>query len=371
MPLPIQDLKRHNASLSAELAEACREVVESGWYVLGQQVKAFEQEFAAYLGADHCLTVGNGTDALELALRAVGVAAGDEVIAAANAGMYATVAILAVGAQPHYVEINADRWSLDPAAVQAALRPGVKAVILTHLYGGAGAGEALSQICREAGVSLIEDCAECHGARVQGRALGTWGDVGCFSFYPTKNLGALGDGGACVARDSKVAERLRYLRQYGWEKRYHATIPGGRNSRLDEMQAAILRRKLPHLDRWNARRRTIARRYNEAFAALPLHCPRIDGEGYVGHLYVMRTSDRDRLRATLAEEGVGTDVHFPIPDHQQPAIAPRLGTTWFLPETEKACGTVLTLPCFPEMTDDEVSVVIRAVQGAYNSGPLK
>ena len=368
MQLPIQDLKRHTAPLADELARACRDVVESGWFILGQQVKAFETEFAAYLGAAHCVTNANGTDALELALRAVGVGPGDEVITAANAGMYATVAILAVGAQPVYVEIDESRWTLAPSALRPALTSGVKAVILTHLYGGAGAVEEIAALCAAAGVALVEDCAECHGAKVDGRALGTWGDVGCFSFYPTKNLGALGDGGACVARDAAVAERLRRLRQYGWEKRYQATAAGGRNSRLDEMQAAVLRCKLPHLDRWNRRRREIALRYNASFGQLPLQVPVIEAEAYVGHLYVVRSPRREAVRASLAAAGVGSDVHFPVPDYQQPAVQPALRRSWSLPETEKACASVLTLPCFPEMTDEEVERVIAAVTAACTSG---
>jgi dTDP-3-amino-2,3,6-trideoxy-4-keto-D-glucose/dTDP-3-amino-3,4,6-trideoxy-alpha-D-glucose/dTDP-2,6-dideoxy-D-kanosamine transaminase len=365
MTIPIQDLTRHTAPLADELTAAANAVIDSGWFVLGREVRAFEQEFAAYLGAPHCVTNANGTDALELALRAVGVSAGDEVVTAANAGMYSTVAILATGAVPVYAEIDPRRLSLDPRRLGPALTPATKAVVLTHLYGGAGAVEETAALCRDAGVPLIEDCAECHGARVQGRALGTWGDVGCFSFYPTKNLGALGDGGACVVRDEGLAVRLQRLRQYGWEKRYQATVAGGRNSRLDEIQAAFLRRKLPHLEGWNRRRRAIAEQYNAAFAKLPLRLPLIEGEAYVGHLYVVGTERRESVRSALSAAGVGSDLHFPVPDYRQPGVASQLSRSWSLPETEKACEQVLTLPCFPEMTDDEVRAVITALQAAF------
>jgi dTDP-4-amino-4,6-dideoxygalactose transaminase len=358
--IPVQDLKRHVAPLKEELCAACNEVVESGWFVVGRQVAEFEAEFSRYLQAPHCVTVANGTDALELALRAVGVKAGDNVVMAANAGMYSSVAALAVGARPVYAEIELERLSIDPARVRELL-PRARAVVLTHLYGLAGHVREIAELCAAANVPLIEDCAECHGAKVEGRALGTWGDIGCFSFYPTKNLGALGDGGACVTRNPDFAANLKRLRQYGWESRYHAVEPGGRNSRLDEMQAAVLRRKLPHLERWNERRRTIARRYNEAFAGLPIITPLIEDESYVGHLYVVRTSRRDEFRVGLKQAGVSTDVHFPTPDFDQPALAGMIGTIE-LPLTRKACAEVVSLPCFPEMTDAEVQHVISAVR---------
>lgn len=360
MNIPVQDLKRHVAPLKEELCAACNEVVESGWFVVGRQVAEFEAEFSRYLQAPHCVTVANGTDALELALRAVGVQAGDNVVMAANAGMYSSVAALAVGARPVYAEIELERLSIDPARVRELL-PRARAVVLTHLYGLAGHVREIAELCAAANVPLIEDCAESHGAKVEGRALGTWGDVGCFSFYPTKNLGALGDGGACVTRSPDVAGRLLRLRQYGWSSRYHAVEPGGRNSRLDEMQAAVLRRKLPYLERWNQSRRSIARRYNAAFEGLPMVTPLIEGESYVGHLYVIRTPERDAFRAALKQAGVATDVHFPTPDFDQPALAGMIGTIE-LPLTRKACAEVVSLPCFPEMTDTEVQHVISAVR---------
>jgi dTDP-3-amino-2,3,6-trideoxy-4-keto-D-glucose/dTDP-3-amino-3,4,6-trideoxy-alpha-D-glucose/dTDP-2,6-dideoxy-D-kanosamine transaminase len=366
MKVPLQDLSRSARELEAELTCACARVVRSGWFVLGEEVAHFEREFATWLGVAHVITVANGTDALELALRAVGVPAGAEVVQAANAGMYGTVATLAVGALPVYADIDPVRLSPRLTDLEKAVTPSTRAVILTHLHGWAADIAPIAAWCRAKGLPLIEDCAESHGASVDGRATGTWGDVGCFSFYPTKNLGALGDGGACTTGSAEIAQRLRLLRQYGWERRYLATLPGGRNSRLDEMQAALLRAKLPRLTAWNARRRAIAERYRHAFAGLPIETPASAGPEYVGHLYVVKVGNRDAVRTRLQEQGVATDVHFPVPDYRQPAIAPLLRGKPLLPETERASERILTLPCFPELTDSEVDHVSASVQAAVS-----
>lgn len=370
MQVPVQDLLRHNAAVAGDLSETIQAVLKSGWFVLGKQVTAFEEEFAAYLKARYCVSVANGTDALELAMRAVGVKPGKQVILAANAGGYSTVATLAIGATPAYVDIGPDHYGINPDEVARKLESDkgkIGAVVLTHLYGEAGPIENIARQCDDANVPLIEDCAEAHGARVQGRAVGTWGTVGCFSFYPTKNLGALGDGGACVTNDPTIASRLKLLRQYGWERRYHATIPGGRNSRLDEMQAAILRRKLLRLDDWNARRRAIARTYNRALQDKAVRVPRIEEQSYVGHLYVIEVHNRDAFRARLEGEGVRTDVHFPTPDYLQPGFAQQLSEPDCLPQTETVCSRTVTLPCFPEMTDEEVAHVAAVAQRALSA----
>ncbi len=360
LSVPLQDLRRHFSPHEGALSLAAQRVISRGWYVLGSEVQAFEAAFAAAAQAPYCVTVANGTDALELALRALQGNPGDDVILAANAGMYSTVATLAVGATPVYAEILPDRLSLDPQAVEAALTPRTRAVIATHLYGCPAAIAALAALCTSRKVGLIEDCAEAHGAHIDGRPVGTWGDIGCFSFYPTKNLGALGDGGACLCRDAALDSRLRALRQYGWEKRYHASVPGGRNSRLDEIQAAFLLTLLPHLSAWNAARRAIAHRYNAAFTALPWRLPLVEDPGYVGHLYVVQVPHREKLRAQLRDLSIATDVHFPLPDYAQPALAGRVPTR-SLPLTEYACDHVLTLPCFPCMTDAEIETVTQAV----------
>ena len=266
--VPLNDLERHNRPLLEELEAAVRAALGSGWYILGPRVWEFEAAFAAYCGAGECIGVGNGTDALELALRALGAGPGDVVAAAANAGGYGTAAILATGAEPLYVDVDPATMLMDARALRAAVTPRTRAVLVTHLYGHMADMPALLEAA--AGVPVIEDCAQAHGARLEGRHAGTWGAAGCFSFYPTKNLGALGDGGAVVTSGGELAARLRALRQYGWTAKYTAAVPGGRNSRLDELQAAVLLAKLPRLDAWNRRRGEIAAAYGAMLAGLDL-----------------------------------------------------------------------------------------------------
>ena len=357
--IALNDLARHHAPLYAELQAAMARVHARGWYILGPEVEAFEREFAAYVGAAECVAVANGTDALELALRALGLGPADEVVTTANAGRYATTAIRAAGAAPAYVEVDASTLLLDPAAFDAGCSPRTRAVIVTHLYGRMADVGRLGAIARERGVALIEDCAQAHGARTAGGIAGTHGALGCFSFYPTKNLGALGDAGAIVTGDRALATRLRALRTYGWTAKYHCTMEGGMNSRMDELQAAVLRAKLPHLDRWNRRRREIAARYAATIRnpGISLPPPIAEASG-VAHLFVVRAQERESLRAHLAAAGVATDVHYPVPDHRQlgAGAAPPL----CLPHTERACAEVLSLPCYPELTDAEIDAVATA-----------
>ncbi|MDZ4802123.1 MAG: DegT/DnrJ/EryC1/StrS family aminotransferase [Bryobacteraceae bacterium] len=342
--LLVNDLSRQTALLRPQINDAIRRVLDRGWYIHGPELEAFESAFAAYLGTQHCVGVANGTDSLELALRAIGIGRGSRVATVAIAGMYSTTAILACGATPVYVDILPDSTHMDLSQL-----PEADAIIATHLYGQM---EPMPDVLAAAkGVPVIEDCAQAHGARLHGRAAGNWGKLGCFSFYPTKNLGALGDGGAVVTNHPDLAGRLRALRQYGWTGKYQAEIAGGRNSRLDEIQAAVLLAKLPHLDQWNTRRREICGRYDF------IGRPSIKSD--VVHLYVLRTRKRDQLRQTLRNKSIGAEIHYPIPDYRQPAA----GTTDHprLPETERHCAEVLTLPCFPEMTDQEVAETRRAV----------
>ena len=358
----INDLQRHTNTMRTEINAALSRVVDSGWFVLGPEVKAFEQEFAEYCGAANCVSLANGTDALEIALRALRVGPGKKVITVANAGMYGTTAILAAGAEPLFVDIDATTLLIDEARFREALgaEQDVAAVLITHLYGLVGDVRGLVALAHSAGVSVIEDCAQAHGARVDGKCAGTFGDIGCFSFYPTKNLGALGDGGAIVTNDAGLADSARKLRQYGWSEKYRATEAGGRNSRLDELQAAVLRAKLPRLDGWNHSRRRIATRYSTEIKHPRVVCPHVHGENHVAHLYVVRANGRDDLRAHLSARGVPSDVHYPIPDNRQPSIAYRFPGV-ANPVAEASCGSVLTLPCFPELTDDEMDSVISAV----------
>lgn len=357
--IALNDLARHNAPLRAELDAAIARVADRGWYILGPEVEAFEREFAAYCGTGECVAVANGTDALELALRALGLGPGDEVAAAANAGMYATAAIRAAGAAPVFADVDASTLLMDPAALASAFTLRTRAAIVTHLYGRLADVGGLAGIARQRGVALIEDCAQAHGAQAQGAKAGSFGALGCFSFYPTKNLGALGDAGAVVTSDGALAARVRALRTYGWGAKYHCTMEGGMNSRMDEVQAAVLRAKLSRLDGWNLRRRAIAARYagtiaHPAIVAPPVAVPGAD----VVHLYVVRTRERESLRAHLADAGVATDVHYPVPDHLQPGG--RVSPSPRLPNTERACAEVLSLPCYPELTDAEVDEVAAA-----------
>jgi len=362
--VPLNDLSAHFRSLASEIEGAMRRVLDRGWYVLGPEVEAFEAEFAAYCHTQYCVGVASGTDALELALRALRVGPGDQVATVANAGMYSTVAITMVGAEPVYVDIDPVLMTRDPRALQAALTCRTRAVIVTHLYGQMADMPAILDVASAAGVPVVEDCAQAHGARLHGRPAGSWGTAGCFSFYPTKNLGALGDGGAVVTSSAPLAGRVRLLRQYGWAPKYYAAVGGGRNSRLDELQAAVLRVELPHLDVWNEQRRRIADAYGRAFKSLELVLPAEHGSDYVAHLYVVRSPARDRIRAALAESGVGTDIHYPVPDHEQRVVGERLTSNWSLPNTERSCREVLSLPCYPEMRAEALGAVISAVESA-------
>lgn len=349
-----------DANVEIDLVTAFKRVVERHWYILGEEVKLFEQEFSAFLGVTDCITVANGTDALAIALKSLGVQRGDKVITVANAGFYSSTAIHSIGAVPVYVDVCDTSLTLAPTALAKALEDKPRCVIVTHLYGQLADMDALLHLTRTAGVPMLEDCAQAHGALRNGRQAGSWGDVACFSFYPTKNLGALGDGGAVVTNKEDVAARLRTLRQYGWSRKYQVTTPGGCNSRLDEIQAAILREKLQHLNTWNAERRRIACLYNAAFESLPIISIPAIGEDYVAHLYVMRVNERDAFRDFLKAKGIATDVHYPIPDYLQTAY-PHAQVVGGMQVTDAASRSVVSLPCFPGLSDSEIDRVIAAV----------
>jgi dTDP-4-amino-4,6-dideoxygalactose transaminase len=358
--IPLNDLVRQNRLIREELADSARRVMERGWYVLGSEGAEFESAFAAYCGVPHAVGVANGTDAIELALRAVGVDEGDGVATVANAGFYAATSIHAIGAKPLYVDVIAETHSMSVDSLKRTLaRNTVRAVIATHLYGRLADIETIAAVCEPLGIPVIEDCAQAHGAARNGRVAGSFGLAGCFSFYPTKNLGALGDGGAVTTGDAAIAGRLRELRQYGWDKKYQVSRAGGRNSRLDELQAALLLAKLPHLDRWNEVRRAIARRYSNEIRHPRVKCPSDFGTDNVAHVFVVRCEDRDGFQRHLEACGVSSDIHYPIPDHMQPAYpTSSLGE---LPETERLAKEIVTIPCFPEMEEEEISRVIDAV----------
>jgi aminotransferase EvaB len=360
--IPLNDLLRHNLLLRDELANSARRVIERGWYILGAEGAEFESTFASYCGVPHAVGVANGTDAIELALRAVGIGEGHGVATVANAGFYASTSIRAIGAQPVYVDVVPETYSMSIESLKRELvRNSVQAVIATHLYGRLADIETIIAVCRPSGIPVIEDCAQAHGATRNGRAAGSFGIAGCFSFYPTKNLGALGDGGAVTTSDAAIAERLRELRQYGWDKKYQVSRAAGRNSRLDELQAAFLLAKLPHLDRWNEARRKIARRYSEEIRNPRVKFPRDFGADNVAHLFVIRCEDRDGFRQHLEAHEIASDIHYPIPDHRQPAYA--VPNVAGLQETELLTREIVTIPCFGDMEEDEVSRVIAAVNG--------
>lgn len=358
--VPMIDLSRIETEVTRGIDAAIARVRQSGRYLLGAELSAFEEAFAAYCGTSHCVGVASGTDALELALRAAGCGPGDTVATVANAGGFASNAILAVGARPLYVDVDPDSLNMSPRALAAAMTPAVKAVIVTHLYGRLADMEALAAAAGNA--VLIEDAAQAHGAERCGKRAGSFGAIGCFSFYPTKNLGAMGDAGALTTSDADIADRLRSLRGYGWEQRFVAHHVGGRNSRMDEMQAAVLLAKLPWLQSWNVRRREIAAAYRQALSGLGLALPDVTGADHVVHQHVVRVQDRDALRARLGAAGIGCDVHYPVPDYRQPALAVGREDVAPLPETEAAVTEILSLPCHPWMQSEEVAAVAEAVR---------
>jgi dTDP-4-amino-4,6-dideoxygalactose transaminase len=353
----LNDLRRVQAPHAAALRDAYDRVFGSGAFVLGDEVRAFEQAFAEYCGTAHCAGVASGSDALEIGLRAVGVEAGDAVATVANAAMYATLAIRAIGATPVYVDVDDRTLTMSPSAFAGAVDAGLRAVVVTHLYGRLADMTPILAAARKASLPVVEDCAQAHGAARDGKRAGAFATAACFSFYPTKNLGALGDGGAITTSDPAIADRVRTLRQYGWSSKYRVSRAGGRNSRLDELQAAFLRAKLPSLDRENARRREIHNAYAGAIRHTRIRVPEPAATDHVAHLAVVRTAAREALRTHLASRGVATDIHYPIADHRQPIAD---ATPSVLPITERACDEVLSLPCFPAMTDGEVQAVIYA-----------
>jgi dTDP-3-amino-3,4,6-trideoxy-alpha-D-glucose transaminase len=357
--IPFNNLKPYSAELGEAFTLAIQRVLASGWYILGPEVEAFEREFAAYHGMRHAVGVANGTDAIELALRAAGIGAGDEVITVAHTAVATVCAIERAGATPVLVDIEPDTFTLSPDAAATAITPCTKAIVPVHIYGQLADMPALRQLADQHGLLLIEDCAQGHGARLQDRLAGTWGDLATFSFYPTKNLGALGDGGAIVTNDAGYAERLKRLRTYGQTSRYiHAER--GMNSRLDEMQAALLRVKLEHLDRHNQERREIAAIYN--YQLQNVITPVVSPESYhVYHLYVIRHGARDGLMQALAQEGVGTLIHYPVPVHLQEAYHDLGYPAGSLPHTEQAAREILSLPLYIGLTTAQAESVAAAV----------
>lgn len=344
----------------AEYEEAALRALRSGWYILGKEVEAFEKEYAGYTGAAYAVGVGNGLDALSMACRAVGIGEGDEVIVQANTYIASIMGITIPGGTPVFVE--PDRYHrIDPAAIEKAITSRTKAMMVVHLYGQTAEMDRISAICREHGLKLIEDCAQSHGARWGGRMSGTWGDIGCFSFYPSKNLGAFGDAGAVVTDSEEYRDRIRRLRNYGSSVRYHFEEVG-MNSRLDELQAALLRVRLTHLDEMNRERKRIAKRYDDGIVNPAVEKPQIaEGAEHVYHQYVIRSAKRDALASYLKEEGIDTIIHYPIPPHLSEAYAYLGHKKGDLPFTEELADTVLSIPMYNGMTQEEQERVIDAL----------
>jgi dTDP-4-amino-4,6-dideoxygalactose transaminase len=341
---------------------AISRVLGKGWYILGEETKAFEAEFASYIGVDHAVGVGSGTEALHVALAACRIGEGDEVITVSHTAVATVSAIEAAGATPVLVDIEPDFYTLDPARLEAAITSRTKAIIPVHLYGQPADLGPILEIAQRHELRVIEDCAQAHGASYRGKHVGSYGDLACFSFYPTKNLGAFGDGGMLVTNDPELAERALLLRQYGWADRYVSSIVGW-NSRLDELQAAILRVKLPYLDADNRQRARLADTYNDALTGLDLTLPQRRPEmEHVYHLYVVRSARRDDLQSFLKSREVAALVHYPVPVHLQPAYQNRLRGSDNLPETERAAREVLSLPIYPELRESEMQTVMEAIR---------
>ncbi len=359
---PIAEYRAHES----EILAAMKRVGDSGYYILGPEVDAFENEFATAIGAAHAVGVANGTDALVLALRALGIGAGDTVITVSHTAVATVMAIELAGAEPLLVDIEPKSFTLDVNKLADTLNQNrsrkIKAVIPVHLYGHPADMVAILEIARENNLRVIEDCAQAHGATIGGKTVGTFGDAAAFSFYPTKNLGAIGDGGAVLTNDAALAQRLRELRQYGWRERYISAITG-MNSRLDEMQAAILRVKLPHLQRDNARRRELAGIYSAALKSLAVTPPSVRaGCEHVFHQHVVRSPKRDPLADFLKSRGVPTAVHYPQPVHTQPAYLNRVAIgAGGLAESERACREVLSLPMHGYLADEAVRFAAQQI----------
>lgn len=359
--VPFLDLRDVYLELAPELEAAFRRVMDSGWYMLGPEVEAFEREFAAYCGARFCVGVGNGLDALHLILRAWGIGPGDEVIVPANTYIATWLAVSYAGARPVPVEPDPRTYNLDPQRLEAAISTRTKAILPVHLYGLPADMDPICAVARLHGLKVIEDAAQAHGARYKKRRVGALGDAAGFSFYPTKNLGAFGDGGAVVTDDPELAGRVAALRNYGSRRKYENEVKGY-NSRLDELQAALLRVRLSHLDEWNERRRARAHLYISLLSGLPLTLPyEPTWTEHAWHLFVIRTARREALQRLLDARGVGTLIHYPIPPHLQPAYVELGLRNGALPVTEAIHREVLSLPLGPRLSEEQARCVAAAV----------
>lgn len=361
--IPFGDLRREEAEIGAEVADAVRRVLGRGWYILGSEGEAFECEFARALDLGSVAGCANGTDAIALSLRALGLGPGDRVVTVANTCVPTAAGIRAAGCELGLVDCDPITLQMAPEFLERTLTGNTRAVVAVHLFGASPDLRAIAEVCERAGISLVEDCAQAHGTKVDGKTAGNFGTVAAWSFYPSKNLGAYGDGGAVSSHDPDVIDRVRSLRNYGQSTRYLSVVEGV-NSRLDEIQAAILRVKLPYLAKWNARRNAIAAQYDAAIKSLPVQSIAAGvWSSSSHHLYPIRIPDgrRDSVRSQLEARGIGTQIHYPVPLHQQPAFCDRYGSGAF-PNADLACREVLSLPMFPQLSDQDVDAVCRVLR---------
>ena len=368
MTVPFLDLKCAHLALLPELEEAFRRVVKSGWYVLGEEVAAFERAFAAYCGVDYCVGVSNGLDALHLILRAYGIGADDEVIVPSNTYIATWLAPSMAGARPVPVEPDPRTYNIDPRRIEAAITGRTKAILVVHLYGQTAEMRPILAVAEKNGLRVVEDCAQAHGAIYCRQRAGSLGDAAGFSLYPGKNLGALGDAGAVTTNDPHLAEKVRALANYGSKRKYHNEVQGF-NCRLDELQAALLGVKLAYLDRWTAERKRLAALYLDGLRDCPdLLLPAVaDEASHVWHLFVVRHPQRDRLLAELKAMGIGTMVHYPVPPHLQPAYASLGMASGTLPLSETIHREVISLPLWPGMRDEQIAMVVDGVRAVCGS----
>lgn len=359
--IPLVNVQRQTRALRHEIQSAIDRVLERGDYILGREVTAFEEEFAAYCGAKHCIGVGCGLDALTLTLKEFDIGPGDEVITVANTFIATALAAQHVGATPVVVDCDPDSFNLDPACLEAAITTRTKAVLPVHLYGQPADMDAIRNIATAHGLIVIEDACQAHGAKYRGRRTGTLGNAAAFSFYPGKNLGGIGDGGAIVTNDDELAERVRATRNYGSTRKYHHPTRGF-NTRLDSIQAAVLRVKLRYLDQWNDRRRELAARYRDLLCGFSIGLPEEqESSEHAWHLFVVRCNDRDEVVSRLKERGVDAGIHYPVPVHQHDAFRSTGRTVGDLRHSEEACEQILSLPLCPYTLESEIATVAEAL----------
>ncbi|MBV9055133.1 MAG: DegT/DnrJ/EryC1/StrS family aminotransferase [Candidatus Eremiobacteraeota bacterium] len=368
MSVPFVDLKTQFRNLRDEIMPRVLRVMEDATFILGPDVGAFEERFAGYVGTRHCVGVESGTAALQLALEALGIGDGDEVILPANTYIASAIAVSATGASPVLVDCD-DAYLMDASKLDAAVTPRTKAIMPVHLYGQAVPMEPILRCARRHGLRVVEDACQAHGARDAGRAAGSFGDAGVFSFYPGKNLGAYGDGGAVLTDDPELAERVRLLRDFGQRRKYEHSIKAG-SCRLDSIQAAVLDVKLAHLDRWNDARRRNARHYDAKLAAIGIEPPRrLTDDGHVYHLYVIEVERRSAVQQFLSECGIATGIHYPIPIHLQQAYADLGLRAGSFPVTERAAHRILSLPMYPELREEQIDHVVGAIERSQRLVP--